>query len=208
MGNFIDLKDQKFNNLTVISRAENDKFGRTQWNCQCECGNKTIVKHNQLIRKDDKCTKSCGCLKISASNHSKERLYKIWFDMKRRCYNKKNSNFQNYGGRGITVCDEWRNNYLAFKKWSTSNGYSDVLSIDRKDVNGNYEPSNCRWATEEIQRNNKRSSHYVIYNNAQYTITEFSRLLNVSTKTIYNRISEGLDINAIAERYLSKNGRE
>lgn len=207
MGKIIDLTNMRFGTLIVVKKAERKVKSGSMWVCKCDCGNVVLVRASQLKRLDNKGTKSCGCLKSSANNHSKERLYRIWFDMKRRCYDNKNVNFSNYGKRGITICNEWKSDYLVFKQWSMKNGYSKNLSIDRINVNGNYCPENCRWANAELQARNTRTNHYVFYNDIKYTITEFSRMLNISTKTVSNRLAEGMDTGSIAERYLTKNGQ-
>lgn len=207
MGKYGDLTGQTFAYLTVMGCATGRgerKIRGEQWLCRCTCGNTIIVSQGQLVRKDDKGTKSCGCLKHSVGDQSKERLYRTWFDMIRRCHDPRTANFPNYGQRGIRVCDDWKNSFATFKDWALSHGYSDDLTIDRINVNGNYEPLNCRWATVEIQKNNKRTNRYVSYRGKTYTVTQFALLLGVSTKTIYNRIADGLSIDAIAERYLPK----
>lgn len=111
--------------------------------------------------------------------------------MKDRCYNKKCHAYMDYGGRGVTVCDEWMGNFLSFYDWSIKNGYTDSLTLDRIDVNGNYEPSNCRWATWKTQQNNKRNSKYLRYKGITKTMSEWSRELKIPTSTINNRLLKG-----------------
>ena len=161
MSKKINLVGQRFGRLTVVSPAPN-KGNRTTWNCVCDCG-RHVVARTACLRNGE--SKSCGCLK---KDNAKEyhtthggtytRLYTIWKGLRMRCFSSTNSDFLNYGGRGITVCDEWENDFTAFRDWALSHGYREDLSIDRIDVNGNYEPSNCRWATAKEQNNNKRNS--------------------------------------------------
>ena len=168
----LDLTGQRFGRLTAIEKV-GKQGGHIMWLCQCECGNTTIVQGTVL--KNGR-TKSCGCLwdeAIASFNHSERRkettrkakskhgmkgtrLYRIWQGMKSRCGNPNIPCYPYYGGRGITVCDEWKNSFEAFRDWALSHGYSDELTIDRMDVNGNYEPSNCRWASMAEQNKNKR----------------------------------------------------
>lgn len=118
------------------------------------CGN-TFEAKIQSVNSGDK--KSCGC-KFNAPKHGgvKERLYRIWGGIKQRCLNPNNKDYKNYGARGITIYDEWLKDYAVFREWALGNGYSDELSIDRVDVDGNYEPNNCRWATKSVQASNTR----------------------------------------------------
>lgn len=108
--------------------------------------------------------------------------------MKRRCYDKNSSDYPKYGGRGIIICDEWKTEFMNFYNWSMAHGYGADLSIDRIDVNGNYDPANCRWANDKIQGNNKRNNHYITYNGKTLTITEWSEVCGIDRKTITDRL--------------------
>ncbi len=121
-----------------------------------------------------------------------ERLYEIWKGMKRRCYDTKRKEYKNYGGRGIKVCDEWVNNFSAFYNWALENGYNDVLTIERNNVNGNYEPSNCKWATKKEQANNRRNNQFLTHNGKTQTIAQWAKELNINENTLRNRIQKKL----------------
>lgn len=155
-----DLTGKTFGRLTVIKRAENDINGRARWVCKCSCGVESIKTGKLLL--NGHC-KSCGCgeyenrvKNVTSHRLSNTRLYNIWKAIKQRCYYAKHKDYHNYGGRGITVCDEWLHDFQTFYNWAITHGYRDDLSIDRIDVNGNYEPNNCRWATAHEQRINQR----------------------------------------------------
>lgn len=153
----------KFGKLTVIEEvAYNGKDRHKRYLCKCECGNETIVASSHLGRE----TSSCGCLvQGNAGVKTESRLYKIYKDIKRRCYNPQRSNYKFYGGKGIKMCDEWLNDYSTFKEWAIGSGYvcdyslsrEERLSIDRIDSKKDYEPSNCRWITF---KENKRRALY------------------------------------------------
>lgn len=119
------------------------------------------------------------------------KLYKTWNNMISRCYCKSFRNFKNYGGRGITVCDEWHKSFVAFMNWAMANGYRDDLTLDRIDNEGNYEPSNCRWITNEAQQLNKRTNRFITFNGETRTIKEWSVITGIHPRTISARLGLG-----------------
>lgn len=173
----IDLVGQRFGRLTVVSQAASDRFHHIRWNCLCDCGKIKVVLSNSLRYGK---TKSCGCIqrekvaqRNSTHNSSKTYLYNVWCAMKSRCYNSNDTHYKYYGARGISVCEEWKDDFVAFQKWAYENGYfedktakgKNILTIDRIDTNGNYKPSNCRWITTAEQNRNKRNSkHREVHN--------------------------------------------
>jgi len=195
VGQFIDLTKKRFGRLIVIERAENGSGNKPQWLCKCDCGNKTVVRADHL--KTGWHTQSCGCLGLenrvrACQTHgdTDKRLYNIWKHMKSRCESpirKESRSTRDYRDRGIRVCKEWLS-YEIFKDWALKNGYSDNLTIDRIDVNGNYEPSNCRWANSETQANNTRRNINIIYNGKTLTLKQWSRELKIKYRTLSHRI--------------------
>jgi hypothetical protein len=210
MGKKLDLGGKQFGRWTVLERGETytDTKGkrRSQWLCRCECGTEKLVLQDNLVRG---LTKSCGCYEkerareLISKNRPKgtehgmsdTRIYKIWDGIKQRCYRTYSSVYEYYGGRGITVCDEWKEDFMSFYTWAMKNGYSDELTIDRKDVNGNYEPSNCRWATMKEQQNNKTNNHFLTINNETHTVTEWERIANLPPFTIFKRLRSNWEVN-------------
>jgi len=186
-----DITGQKFNRLTIIKYLYTNHNYKPVWLCRCDCGNEKEILGESI--KSGK-TKSCGCRQLEAKNikHGKtnSRLYECWQHMKRRCYNKKMSNYKYYGRRGIKVCKEWRSNFEIFYDWAMKNGYKENLEIDRIDVNGNYEPNNCKWSTRKEQCNNKRNNYYIEYKRQRKTLTEWADILNIKVITLYDRLNK------------------
>ena len=153
---------KKINRLTIVGFTKKENRDEVFWECVCECGNR-VVAMPCLIKSGH--TSSCGCY-MKEKNGNREykhggygtRLYNIWCLMKQRCYNPKATHYERYGGRGITVCDEWLNDFQPFYDWAVNNGYSDDLTIDRINNDGNYQPDNCRWTTMQEQSMNRSTS--------------------------------------------------
>lgn len=203
MSKAIDLTGQKFGKLTVLRLDHIRKYNKCTkyyWLCLCECGNYCISSQNQLSRGK---TKSCGCIqqKYFGIKHNlrNTKLYNNWDNIKKRCYAKTDYHYKWYGKRGITICDEWKNDFKAFYDWAMANGYEEDLTIDRIDVNGNYEPNNCRWISIQKQQQNKRSNHYITYKNQTKCIAEWAKIYNISRATLSWRIRKGWDIERALE---------
>lgn len=193
-----NLIGKRFSYLTVIDVAGINKNGKRNWVCKCDCGNVVTKVGSSLISGN---TKSCGCKKNSMVSQQKtkhkhygEKIYIIWIAMKGRCYNKKNISYKDYGERGIQVCDEWKNDFMAFYEWANKNGYIEGLSIDRVDFNGNYCPDNCRWVSKEFQQSNKRNNKYITYQGKTMTIPQWSRYLGVPYERLRGRLDRGWSI--------------
>lgn len=186
-----DITGQRFGRLVAI-RPNGEQGKNTKWLCRCDCGNETTTNVSSLIRGK---TKSCGCLRKESTSKrftkhggKHERLYMIYSSMKARCNNSKYSHYEFYGGKGVKVCDEWLHNYQDFKDWALQNGYSPELTIDRINVDGDYEPSNCRWITKHEQANNKTNNNFIEYQGETHTIADWARIQGLSYYSLYQRI--------------------
>lgn len=168
------------------------------WKCLCECGKTCFIDTKSLTTGK---TTSCGCYRseqwhkrITTHGESRSKLYYVWNDMKSRCTDCNSLPFKDYGGRGIRVCDEWLNSYAKFSEWAKENGYACGLTLDRMDVNGDYEPSNCRWVSMKVQGNNKRTNRVISFNGESHTLTEWSEIAGIGKDTIRRRLNAGWDI--------------
>lgn len=203
---------EKFNRLTLIEPVGFDNIYRPIWKCQCDCGNIKNIRYWDVVHGR---IKSCGCLlrekahdRLIAYNKSHNikhnechtRLYNIWHGMIQRCCNPNSCHYKRYGQRGIKVCDEWRNSYIVFREWAHKNGYKENLSLDRKDNNGNYEPSNCRWATVEQQGRNRRNNRLITYKGKTQTLMEWSLELNIKYQVLWRRLEKGWSIEDVFDR--------
>ncbi len=194
---------KKYNHWTILNFSHKDKFNHPFYLCQCDCGNKKVVDFYALkYGLSKRCKKCCyqgqdqkinvrrrnkyGKLNIGVTNL---RQYTIYHAMKQRCYNEKSVAYKHYGARGIKTCEEWRDNFLNFYNWSLNNGYSDDLTIDRIDYNGDYTPHNCRWVDVKTRSNNKRSNHFIKYNGVRYTISTFCKNFKLNEQKIRHRIN-------------------
>lgn len=185
---------KQFGRLTVISLAY-IKDHSTWWNCKCDCGKEVIVYRGSLTSGD---TISCGCYHKERNHEfglkhglTKHPLYHKWSGMIQRCTNPNSDNYSRYGGRGITVCDEWLNDFKSFYDWSIQNGYKDGLTIDRIDNEKGYAPDNCRWITKKEQYSNLRRNHNITYNGVTHTLSEWARVLNINRETLRYRVNHG-----------------
>lgn len=201
-----DLIGQKFNSLTVIEKhPDRTASKKVQWKCLCDCGKETLAVTQHLLNGN---TKSCGCRRVERTRQmgiankshgmTGSPEYKAWQSMKDRCYNEENENFHNYGGRGIVVWHTWMKSF--------NNFYRDMgprpgpeYSIDRIDVNGNYRPSNCRWATAREQANNRRANQHHEFQGRARTLAEIARIVGLSPSTIATRLRKGKSIQEAVE---------
>lgn len=188
-----DLTGKKFGLLTVVGMVDSDTR-KTYWVCQCDCGNMKTVRSDSL---QSGAIKSCGCLKkaqdkVNLTKHhrhkmSRTRIYQEWQGMKGRCYNSHDPRYDRWGGRGIKVCDEWKESFEAFYSWALSSGYSDELTIDRIDNDGDYTPENCRWATQKEQSRNRSTNINITIGNSTRTLTEWCEIFQLDYKTVVSR---------------------
>lgn len=182
----VDITGRRFGRLVILGYAS-----KGRWRCVCDCGTVKPVKRYRLTNQQ---TRSCGCLhrELLASLNATHRLagtptHRIWVQMKQRCDNPKNKSYRHYGARGVTVCDRWRE---SFENFLTDMGERPTSehSINRIDNNGNYEPSNCHWATREEQANNTRKNRKIEYKGKTRNLIQLSRALGINRTTLESRI--------------------
>ena len=181
-----------FGRLTVISREGSDKHKKATWRCRCECGGEIVCNTGALMSGN---TQSCGCLNRNVSGArfrthggSKSPEYNNWMAMKARCYNSENQDYALYGGRGITVCDRWRNSFENFLSDMGPRPFSRA-TVERKNTNGNYEPGNCVWASQKSQTRNMRTNHLLTIDGVTKTIVEWSEVSGTSARKIRQRVA-------------------
>lgn len=195
-----DLTGMRFGRLVAIRDSGKRRGTFVLWECKCDCGNTKLVASSNLI---NGITTSCGCYIKELLKQGKlnmrhggvgTRLYRIWTDMKCRCTYPSTPSYVNYGGRGISVCKEWFDNFDIFKKWAYENGYKDNLTLERFDNNKNYEPSNCTWIPFEKQGLNKRNNHFVVINGEKKCIAEWCRIYKIKKETLNSRLRRGMNL--------------
>ena len=190
-----DLIGQKFGKLTVVVKLSKNKHGEMTWLCKCDCGKERTATSNKLTHGYTISCNSCRYKRVAEKNkqrgHKPIRLWNIYNHMIKRCYDIKEAMFYRYGGRGIKVCDEWKESFIHFRTWALENGYSDNLSIDRIDNDGNYSPENCRWTTGEVQANNRSTNLLITYNGVTDTLANWSKRTGIKSGTIQSRLYHG-----------------
>ena len=187
-GHFRDYTNEKFGRWTVQYFVKKNSCGASIWHCKCDCGTEKDLTVTTLV---SGYSKSCGCLrdettsKLSTSHGmSKTRLYKEWIAMKDRCYRKSHEFYEYYGGKGIKICNEWKNSFENFRDWALQNGYEDDLTIDRIDNDKDYCPSNCRWVDLKFQANNRTNNILVFYGDEWISV---EKVMEQTGKT-YNQV--------------------
>ena len=193
-----DLVGLQFGRWTVLEYSPSvRKDGRTRssYLCRCSCGHESVIDAMNL--KSGR-TMSCGCLqkelqseKQMTHGESSSKLYNVWCAIKRRCYNENTKEFYRYGGRGIGMCEAWKESYENFRDWAVSNNYQSGLTIDRIDNDGDYSPANCRLVTMKEQNNNRCSNKIYTWNGETHNVTEWAHILGINTKTLFNRLYKG-----------------
>ena len=211
----VDLMGQRFGRLLIVGRGPNTKTGGAQWVCRCDCGETRVNGRANLVKGR---ARSCGCLRRETSRAvglrsrthglSMSSEYRIWRMAIDRCSNPRSSNWKNYGARGIDVCQRWRDGFENF--WADMGPRpSSRHSLDRIDVNGNYEPANCRWADWDTQGNNRRNNHVVMVDGVKMTLAEAIRFKGQNSKRVRMRISLGWSVErALNEASHRKTDRE
>lgn len=186
-----DLTGKRLGKWQLLRFAGRDKYGRSCWHCRCNCGTEKVVEQARL--KAGRSTKCRSCATSEAMlthGEADTRLYAVWRSMIQRCEHPKNPCYDDYGGRGIRFCDEWRT-FEVFRLWALFNGYKTGLTIERVNVDGGYDPSNCSWATNKEQQRNKRNNRLVEFQGRKVCVAEAAELSGLAYTTICNRLKRG-----------------
>lgn len=188
----LDLVGEKYGRLMVLEYAHRNPRGKSMWKCRCDCGNTKVVLGTHLTSGH---TTSCGCynediIKSRVATHgmSKTRLYNIWRVMRKRCGYENATNYENYGAKGIRVCDEWHD-YSKFRDWAMSHGYSDNLTIDRVDNNKGYTPENCRWVDMKTQARNNSRNKLIMFRGETHCMMDWAEILGINYRTLQQRLT-------------------
>ena len=184
----------RFNNLVAVRfdhRDERVTGGQHYWLFRCDCGNEIILRKNSVTSNNTTCCPECSRRRRAEQNTKHggvgSRLYREWAGIIQRCTNPNDSSWERYGANGVSVCDEWRD-FTVFRDWAVANGYDDTLTIDRIDASGNYEPSNCRWASVREQANNKKKTIYIEYDGETLPLSYWAERFSIQYHTLYDRI--------------------
>ena len=217
-----DLTGKRFGYYTVLEKCERKTNERLYWLCKCDCGTIKKVEHYNLIKGK---IRSCGCFqkqdvskRFSKHRKTNNRLFHVWVSMRGRCNNPKNTAYKNYGGRGIKVCKEWQDDFMNFYNWAIKNGYDEnaeysKCTLERLNVNGDYEPSNCTFKSAKEQANNRRSNILIEYKGEKHTLLEWCEILGLEYRTILNRYhvfvkNPTKDIKTLDDVFSSENYKE
>lgn len=203
-----DLTSRRFGKLTVIEFIKETKISNETfrfWKCICDCGKEYKATERGLLKGEER---SCGCIKkikrygSTCKKTENLKLYGVWANMQQRCLNHKNKDYKYYGARGIKICDKWISDFRYFYEWAISNGYKDGLTIERIDVNGNYEPSNCKWIPFKEQSKNKRNNVMITYEGETHCLNEWSRIKKISKDVLRYRLKRLKEQNTMDFDYL------
>jgi hypothetical protein len=182
----LDMTGQRFGTLTVLSRAAGAH--EAKWLCRCDCGHERVYVGSKLRGLAVACKCSGGKDKDGMASRE-PRLHSVWSNMKDRCTRPGNKAYANYGKRGIGVCQEWMLSFSEFCRWAKENGWREGLELDRKDNNGNYEPSNCRFVTQAVNCRNKRSNRMIAFGGKEKLLVEWAEETGVPMKVLNNRLN-------------------
>lgn len=205
-----DIKGEKFGKLTAIRFDHIGKDHHYCWLFKCDCGGEIIARKSAVMGGQIKACKKCGYATQRKHGKKGTRIYAVWQSMKQRCFNKNHKSYKQYGGRGITVCNAWLE-FEQFNDWAMANGYDEnaefmQCTLDRINVNGNYEPDNCRWTNSKVQSENTRTSRKIEYKNEIHCLSEWARILKIGRDKLKYKINKGFTIDEIVKE-LNKNER-